>query len=51
MEKIPDDRRAIGDEGYRGKPMKVSTKNQFNLDQLNQFSNRGERDTRQSTRA
>ena len=40
MSKIPDDCRAIGDEGYRGEPSKVSTKNTFNSDELKQFENR-----------
>ena len=40
MEKIPAGRRAIGDEGYRGEPSKVSTKNTFNSDNLKQFEGR-----------
>ena len=40
MEKIPDGRRAIGDEGYRGKPLKVSTKNKYNSEELSKFSSR-----------
>jgi hypothetical protein len=40
MSKIPDDCRAIGDEGYRGEPSKVSTRNAFNSQELNDFENR-----------
>ena len=40
MAKIPDGRRAIGDEGYRGEPSKVSTRNTFNSEDVNEFANR-----------
>ena len=41
MSKIPDNRRAIGDEGYRGEPSKISTKNStFNTRELSQFESR-----------
>eukprot|EP00531_Pseudo-nitzschia_arenysensis_P002864 CAMPEP_0116130474 /NCGR_PEP_ID=MMETSP0329-20121206/8500_1 /TAXON_ID=697910 /ORGANISM="Pseudo-nitzschia arenysensis, Strain B593" /LENGTH=298 /DNA_ID=CAMNT_0003624857 /DNA_START=225 /DNA_END=1121 /DNA_ORIENTATION=- len=40
MSKIPDDCRAIGDEGYRGEPTKVSTRNTFNSVELKEFENR-----------
>ena len=40
MSKIPVDRRAIGDEGYRGEPSKVSTKNTFNSIELKHFESR-----------
>jgi hypothetical protein len=40
MSKIPDGCRAIGDEGYRGQPNKVSTKNDFNSDELKYFEHR-----------
>jgi len=40
MSKIPADCRAIGDEGYRGEPSKVSTRNQFSSDEFKHFTNR-----------
>ena len=40
LSKIPDGCRAIGDEGYRGEPSKVSTRNAFNSNEVKQFSNR-----------
>jgi hypothetical protein len=40
MSKIPDNCRAIGDEGYRGEPSKVSTKNTYNDDEIKAFENR-----------
>ena len=40
MSKIPEGCRAIGDEGYRGEPLKVSTKNTYNLPELKDFENR-----------
>ena len=40
MSKIPDGYRAVGDEGYRGEPSKVSTRNQYNSKELNDFENR-----------
>jgi hypothetical protein len=40
MSRIPNDCRAIGDEGYRGEPSKVSTKNQFNSGKIDAFVNR-----------
>ena len=39
MSKIPDNCRAIGDEGYRGEPSKVTTKNTFNTDEVKAFRN------------
>lgn len=39
-DKIPDQCRAIGDEGYRGEPSKISTRNPFNSDDVKQFENR-----------
>ena len=40
LSKIPPNCRAIGDEGYRGEPSKVSTRNQFNSVELKQFQSR-----------
>jgi hypothetical protein len=40
MSRIPDNCKAIGDEGYRGEPSKVSTKNEFNSDKVKRFENR-----------
>ena len=41
MSKIPENCRAIGDEGYRGEPLKVSTRNDnFNSPELKQFQSR-----------
>ena len=40
MSKIPDGCLAIGDEGYRGQPKKVSTKNEYNSKELSAFKNR-----------
>ena len=40
MSKIPDGCRAVGDDGYQGEPSKVSTCNQFNSQELNDFENR-----------
>lgn len=40
MSKIPDNCRAVGDDGYRGEPLKVSTKNVFNTDKVKKFSSR-----------
>lgn len=40
MSKIPANCRAIGDDGYRGEPLKVSTKNVFNSDKVKKFSSR-----------
>jgi hypothetical protein len=40
MSKIPNGCRAIGDEGYRGVPSKVSTRNDYNAVELNRFQNR-----------
>ena len=39
-DKIPDGCCAIGDEGYRGEPSKVATKNEFNSDELKRFQSR-----------
>lgn len=38
--KIPEGCRAIGDEGYRGEPSKISTRNEFNSEEVKQFGNR-----------
>ena len=40
MSKIPDNCRAIGDDGYIGEPSKVSTKNSYNSDEVKRFTNR-----------
>ena len=40
MFKIPDGCLAIGDEGYRGQPKKVSVKNDYNSKELSKFKNR-----------
>lgn len=40
MSKIPANCRAIGDEGYRGEPSKVSTRNTFNSDEVKEFESR-----------
>ena len=40
LSKIPDGCRAIGDEGYRGEPSKVSTRNSFNGANVKAFTSR-----------
>ena len=39
-DKIPEGCRAIGDDGYRGEPSKVSTKNEYHSSEVRQFGNR-----------
>ena len=40
MAKIPEGCMAIGDEGYRGEPQKVSTRNKYNPEELKLFKSR-----------
>jgi len=39
-DKIPDGRRAIGDEGYRGYPEKIRTRNKYDTPEMKRFRER-----------
>ena len=40
MSKIPDGKRAIGDNGYKGEPSKVATKNHLDREEVAKLKNR-----------